>query len=110
MGVQLGSQNGQLCYSMNHVDKEKTVVLKQIRLALGLSQDRLSKLIDCSIRKIQRGENGVETSWTLREAQNLHRLLHENFGVGIDALPDTLTYSEPIDFLEEAIAQKSTEV
>ncbi|MEM9805754.1 MAG: transcriptional regulator [Cyanobacteria bacterium P01_D01_bin.56] len=85
-------------------------VLKQLREALGgISQESLSKMIGCSVRKIWRGENGTETTWTTAEAQNLHLLLQAHFGVGITDLPKELKSSDPVPFLQDAIEQKSAE-
>lgn len=84
------------------------IVLKQLRAALGgISQENLARLIGCSIRKIQRGENGTETTWTTEEAQNLDKLLEDNFGVDINSLPRRLSSTEPVPFLQEAISQKN---
>ncbi|MBE9065147.1 helix-turn-helix domain-containing protein [Leptolyngbya cf. ectocarpi LEGE 11479] len=94
---------------MDDVEVENKVVLKQLREALGLSQEALSRVIDCSIRKVQRGENGAEPGWTIKEAKNIDRLLSEHFGVGISALPDRLSSSEPVPFLADAISQKNVE-
>ncbi|NEZ56504.1 XRE family transcriptional regulator [Leptolyngbyaceae cyanobacterium CCMR0082] len=90
---------------------QEGVVLKQLRNALGgISQEALSKMIGCSVRKIWRGENGTEPTWTTIEAKNLHLLLERHFGVGITHLPDSLKSSDPVPFLQEAIAQKNAEV
>ena len=100
-----------VCYNMNdsEVNKE-VVVLEQLRKALGgISQESLSRMIGCSSRKIWRGENGTETTWTTAEAKNLHLLLQNHFGVGITDLPDRLNSSEPVPFLQSAIKQKSAE-
>ena len=77
------------------------VVLKQLRDALGgISQEALSRLIGCSAKKIWRGENGIEITWTTAEAKRLDALLEERFDKTIRDLPDSLKSSEPIPFLQ----------
>lgn len=71
-------------------------VIKELREFLGLSQEGLARLIGCSAKKLSRGENGVEISFTMAEIKNLEVLLKEQLGISsFSALPDKL--SEPAD-------------
>ncbi|NEZ60149.1 XRE family transcriptional regulator [Leptolyngbyaceae cyanobacterium CCMR0081] len=63
-------------------------VMKRLREALGLSQERFARLIGCSAKKISRSESGSEITFTIPEIKNLDLLLKEHFGVDIHALPD----------------------
>ncbi|MEL6229583.1 MAG: helix-turn-helix domain-containing protein [Cyanobacteria bacterium J06627_3] len=63
-------------------------VMKRLREALGLSQERFARLIGCSAKKISRSESGSEITFTIPEMKNLDLLLKERWGVDIHSLPD----------------------
>ena len=87
---------------MNRSEDEEKPVLKQLREALGgISQEALAKQIGCSVRKIWRGENGTEPTWTTSEAKRLNSLLQENFEASLMDLPDSLKAAAPLPFLSK---------